>query len=74
MRVIALLYDKNRKTFINADQKEVLVTDAVEDLDEQAESSETARYAIDGKQLTRPTRGINIVRMADGSVHKVLVK
>lgn len=74
MRVIALLYDKTRKTFINADQKEVLVTDAVEDLDEQAESSETARYAIDGKQLTRPTRGINIVRMADGSVHKVLVK
>lgn len=33
-----------------------------------------ARYTIDGQRLTSPRRGLNIVRMADGSARKVLVK
>ena len=33
-----------------------------------------ARYTLDGQRLTSPRRGINIVRMADGSARKVLVK
>ena len=31
-------------------------------------------FGIDGRQQSRLQRGINIVRMADGSVQKVLVK
>ena len=74
MRVIAMLYDKTAKRFINADEKEVVVFDAVEDVPAQAAEREAVRYSLDGKQLARPSRGINLVRMADGSFHKVLVK
>lgn len=35
---------------------------------------EVARFAVDGRQLTHPQRGLNIVKMSDGSVKKVLVK
>lgn len=33
-----------------------------------------ARFSVDGKRLSAPQRGINIVRMSDGSVRKVVVK
>ena len=36
--------------------------------------SETAFYGIDGKKLGAKKRGLNIVRMGDGSVRKVLCK
>lgn len=35
---------------------------------------ETMRLSIDGRRLTRPERGINIIRYSDGSVRKVIVK
>lgn len=31
-------------------------------------------YTLDGKQLDRPQKGINLVRMSDGSVKKILLK
>ena len=33
-----------------------------------------ARFAIDGKRLSAPQRGLNIIRMSDGTVRKVLVR
>jgi hypothetical protein len=33
-----------------------------------------AIYAIDGKRIARMQHGLNIVRMSDGTVRKVLVK
>lgn len=35
---------------------------------------ETARYSVEGQKLCAPTHGINIVRMSNGSVKKVVVK
>jgi hypothetical protein len=35
---------------------------------------EVARYTLDGKQLTAPAKGVNIVRLSDGSIRKVIVK
>ncbi len=35
---------------------------------------EVERYSIDGKKLNAPTKGLNIIRMSDGSVRKVMVK
>ena len=32
------------------------------------------RYTIDGRRLTAPQRGINIIKMSDGTVRKVMVK
>lgn len=35
---------------------------------------ETMRLSIDGRRLTSPERGINIIKYSDGSVRKVIVK
>ena len=40
----------------------------------KANVTEVARYAVDGRQLTQPQRGLNIVKMSDGSVKKVMNK
>ena len=34
----------------------------------------SARYTLDGRQMMSPRRGVNIVRMSDGTVRKVFVK
>lgn len=33
-----------------------------------------ARYTIDGRQIAAPQRGLNILRMEDGSIRKVMIK
>ena len=35
---------------------------------------EVARYAIDGKRIAGETKGINIVKISDGSVKKLIIK
>ena len=46
--------------------------EAVKVTDEAA--VEVARYAINGTRLTAPVKGVNIVKMSDGTVKKVFVK
>lgn len=46
----------------------------ISDLNQTTSTKEVARYALDGRQLSRAERGINIVRLANGEVVKVLVK
>ncbi|MBR6285759.1 MAG: leucine-rich repeat domain-containing protein [Bacteroidaceae bacterium] len=41
---------------------------------ETTDSKEVARYSIDGKLLSAPVKGINIVKYADGTTRKVIVK
>ena len=36
-------------------------------------ATEVARFTVDGKKLDRPQPGVNIVRMSDGTVRKVVV-
>lgn len=75
LHVIALLYDKTDKVILNADQKEVQIASAVQALgNPEAGRYEVARYTADGKRVARPVKGLNIVRMSDGSVRKVMVK
>lgn len=40
----------------------------------QEQATEVARYNMNGYRITSPQRGINIVRMSDGTVRKVMVK
>ena len=37
-------------------------------------TTETARYTLDGKRTSQPRRGVNIIRMSDGTTRKVVVK
>lgn len=39
-----------------------------------ANGQSVGHFSLDGRQLTAPQRGLNIVRMADGTTRKVLVK
>lgn len=41
---------------------------------EGAKAEETGRYTLDGKMLNAPQRGINIIRMSDGTIKKVIVR
>lgn len=76
LRVIALLYDKNRKVIINADEKKVLTADEtpVRDLHTTTGAAPLQHYGLDGTLHRHSTRGLNLLRMTDGSVRKVVVK
>lgn len=41
---------------------------------EKDNAKEQSRYAIDGRRLQSPTKGLNIVKMSDGSVKKEFIK
>ena len=49
-------------------------TTGVEGITMDGDAMEVARYNLSGARLTAPQRGINVVRMSDGSTKKVLVK
>ncbi len=37
-------------------------------------ATEASRHALDGRRVSRPVKGVNIVRMSDGSTRKVVVR
>ena len=47
---------------------------SVESIGVDNDATEVARYDIYGRLLTNPTKGINIIKMSDGSTRKVFVK
>lgn len=47
---------------------------AINDATADAAAVEVARYAVDGTQIAAPQKGVNIVRMSDGTTRKVVVK
>ena len=75
LAVIAMIIRKDGK--IENAAKFYLSTDpaGVEGISEnKSELKEVARYTIDGRRISTPQRGLNIVKMSDGSTVKVLVK
>ena len=46
----------------------------IESAVESGELKVVGRYGIDGSRLAAPQRGVNILKMSDGSIRKVLVK
>ena len=46
---------------------------AISDTKIQTERTEVARYTLDGRRISTPQPGINIVRYSDGTARKVLV-
>lgn len=47
------------------------VDDVVNDM---MPADEVERFTIDGRKISSPIKGINVIRYSDGSTHKVLVK
>ena len=46
----------------------------IESVENNDNATEVARYDIHGRKLSKPAKGINIVKMSDGTTHKVFVK
>lgn len=61
---------KLAETVVSVEISEATDIDAVEG----AKAEETGRYTLDGKMLNAPQRGINIIRMSDGTIKKVIVR
>lgn len=50
------------------------VSTGVEETVAEGDVREVARYSLNGCKLAAPQKGINIIRMSDGTTRKVLVK
>lgn len=74
LKAVALLIDRTSNTIINAAQ--CPISDYSTGINELSAKDNTvvARFAVDGRQLSAPQKGLNIVKMANGKAMKVIVK
>ena len=70
--VVAILLDQSGKV-LNAAKAHVTDASSVAGV-HNSNAIEAVRYTLDGRQISAPQHGINIVRMSDGTVRKVMVK
>jgi hypothetical protein len=72
--VVAILLDSNGNV-VNAAKKKVGEYDpsGISSVS-SANATEAVRYTLDGRQISAPQHGLNIVKMSDGTVKKVMVK
>ena len=75
LTVATLLIDQTTGGIVNAAQV------AIQDFNptaitgiQEATATEAARYTLDGRQVSAPQHGLNIIRLSDGTVKKVMVK
>ena len=68
--------DKTHKVvyFDGTDYVNELDTDAIEDIENAADAKVEGIWSLSGTKMQTLQRGINIVKMSDGTVRKVLVK
>ena len=72
--VVAILLDSNGNV-VNAAKKKVGEHDpsGISSVS-TTNATESVRYTLDGRQISAPQHGLNIVKMSDGTVKKVMVK
>ena len=74
LRVVAMLLNADGE-IVNAAKCNVSVPAGVNGVESSMdEAVEVARYSLDGRLLSEPERGVNIVKMSDGTARKVIVK
>ena len=72
--VVAMLLDKKTGAIINAGKARVTGSTGIEDVTTGTEATVVARYTVNGVQVSAPVKGVNILKMSDGTTRKVLVK
>ena len=73
--VVGLVIDSSTGRIVNAAKQQVEpYTTGVEAIRTDAAATVEAYFAPDGRQLSAPQHGLNIVRMSDGTVRKVVIK
>ena len=74
--IVAIVTDNNGYV-VNAARKRIEInpSSGIENMvNGQKDATVVARYTLDGQVINTPVKGINILKMSDGSVVKVLVK
>lgn len=69
------LYDKLWVTNTETAAVKDATTTGIENVaGSSADVKEVARYSADGSRLTSPKKGLNIIKLSDGSIVKEIVK
>lgn len=83
---LPFLFEVNGKVYANADLYNVWVNQcqflqiaegnatSIKGVETSENATVVARYAADGSQISAPVKGINILKMSDGTTRKVVVK
>ena len=50
------------------------IENAVKSVETDAQAEETERYNVSGQRISSPQKGLNIVKMSDGTTRKVMCK
>ena len=50
------------------------IENAVKSVETDAKAEETERYNVDGQRISSPQKGLNIVKMSDGTTRKIMCK
>lgn len=74
--IVGIIIDPTTKTVVNAAKAKIptWVTAVKGVKTNDVNAVEVARYTMDGRQVSAPVKGINLVKMSDGTTQKVLVK
>ena len=72
--IIAIVVDKNKQIVNAAKQKiDVAAPTGIQTVS-TADADAEDYYTIDGKRLSAPVRGLNVVRLSDGTTRKIVIK
>ena len=75
LKVVAIVFNTKTGQVVNVEEVKVgEASEVVLPMTETATSSAKEFYTIDGRRVDTLHRGVNIVRLPDGSVRKVIVK
>ena len=74
LTAVALLIDRANGQIVNAAKASIGDVPSGINGITTSEEGESARYSLDGRKMTTPKRGLNIIRMNDGTIKKVIVK
>ena len=75
LSLVAILINRNNHMVVNAAQCALVGTSGIESVNTAAANSKVAyNVSLNGTRLQAPVKGINIQKMTDGTVKKVVVK
>ena len=74
LKAIALLIDRTTGNIVNAAQSAIVLPTAIDEVEGAAPKATNEVYDLSGRSLQKMQKGVNIVRMSDGVVKKVMVK
>lgn len=73
--VVAVIIDPETGAILNAGKALVGAgSTGIITVNNSTNATVVARYAVDGTQISAPVKGINILKMSDGTTRKVMVK